>query len=190
MRAFFFPSSIFGGHEMMASKIVKQLSLIENSGDILVVVNRAIYKEVRAHCGERCRFEVIHFFQTRFENVLGFFNPWLYIKYIRYLFFLKGIKFVTIINGGLSANHCTTLALLLACKTLGLKSSIYYPMFHSAAEVGLSGIKARSYMNAASRTVYLTDLFITIDNIWAERLLLNFPIAIKKTIRIVHNYVE
>lgn len=188
VKVFVFSSAIFGGHEMMAAKIVNAV-LSTTSDRVKVLVNNEIFSKIKGVLVEGADIEIVQFKQRRFENLLGWFNPFIYQDVFRFLkYFPSSVSGVVLINGGLCANHATTLSIIILAKIKKIKICVYYPMYHDQYELGLSILKANSYNRACSRVVSLSDEFITIDEVWRKRLIEVFG-AYNVKVRVINNYI-
>ncbi|RZR26583.1 glycosyltransferase [Vibrio vulnificus] len=188
MKIFVFSSSIYGGHEMMAIKIINALFL---RGDIkiLVIVNDKISDNVLDVLNPEIDFKKFSFRQRNFENVMGWINPFIYYDCFKlYKLLAKPAGEMIVINGGVSASHSNTLSLLLFSKAFKLKTCIYFPMYHSSKELGLSLAKSISYTRACKRVVNFVDNFITIDSLWKDRLITAFDVC-ETRVKVIHNYI-
>ncbi|EME0158843.1 glycosyltransferase [Vibrio vulnificus] len=188
MKIFAFPSSIYGGHEMMAVKIINALFLRENI-KILVIVNDNICDKILDVLNPEIDLKKFSFRQRRFENVMGWINPFIYYDCFKlYKLLAKPVGEMIVINGGVSASHSNTLSLLLFSKAFKLRTCVYFPMYHSSKELGLSLAKSISYTRACERVIKFTDNFVTIDGLWKDRLIRFFDVC-ETRVKVIHNYI-
>lgn len=171
---------------MMAAKIAHELA-VSSDTKVLLIVNNKIYKMLYSICGDSCKYVSFDFNERKFESVLGFLNPFLYLTLLKLFRVCSVCSSLTLVNGGITANHSSTLAILLICKFRNIPSYLYYPMIHSPTELGLTNFRKISYNRAIKRIVKIRPNFITIDAIWAKRL--NVMYGCEDKISIIHNYI-
>jgi glycosyltransferase involved in cell wall biosynthesis len=186
MNVFIFSSTVFGGHEMMAAKIVNAVLLTSSVG-VKVLVSKEIYNKLISVLDESVEVQIVNFKQRRFENLLGLFNPFIYQDLFRFSKYIdSNVSKLIFVNGGICANHATTLSFMALAKFKKIFTCVYYPMFHDQNELGLSFVRGLSYNRACARVVNLSDEFVTIDEFWRTRLLDVFG---NRNVKIIHNYV-
>lgn len=169
MRAFVFPSAVFGGHEVMTLKIIREL--LADNQSLYCIVNESNEKLIAELARLNVNFELCRFSDTKWDMVFG--NSSLKVR--------RGVNFfarklrelhlthIVIINGNAVANHSTTLALANVCKKCRVRVTMYIPMLHSSKELGLSRTKAIVYKAALRRSMAAVTDVITISQTWRAR---------------------
>ncbi|MUK92260.1 glycosyltransferase [Aliivibrio fischeri] len=173
----------------MAAKIVNVVNSI-SPNITKVLVNREIFVRLTNVLDDSIEVQPVDFKQTKLENLLGWSNPFVYYNFLRFSKFIDSkIDKLIFINGGITACHATTLSLFILAKLNKITTCVYYPMYHNDTELNLSYFKSISYNKATTRIIRLSDEFITIDEVWRERLLTTFGYK-KVNVGVIHNYIE
>jgi len=170
MILFIFPSTTFGGHEKMASIMIKSLikggiipiqCIISDENDLLSVELQAI----------GANFTTAVFPSSKLDLILGYFS----LRLIRAFYWtylnINNNTHVILVNGNVVANHRISLAVALYCRIVGRRCSMYLPMIHTSEELDLPYLKGLFYRIAMNRSLCsVTDIW-TIDKVWADRIL-------------------
>lgn len=185
MTAFIFPSDTFGGHEIMALKMIR---LLRNQKiDVHCHVSHRNRRLIEKLKEADATVHLASFYNSRFDHVLGFLNPWILVN-IYQLRLAKGRhQHLILVNGSAIANHGTTLAVAFYAWFYGMRCSMYIPMLHTAQELGLNIIKTQLYDASVRRSLKLMSDIWTIDNVWSDRVL----IANRRSkTYVIRNFVE
>lgn len=186
MHCFVFGSRTFGGHEMMAARIVNQV--LDAGGLARILSTPAQIEQLRSRLRPSAEFVLLRHSERRLESMPGWLNPRVYTASRELQAALHGCQTLTMVNGGLTANHALTLAASCAARRAGAQAWIYFPMLHDTDELGLQGLRAASYRRAQNRVAAAFDHFVTIDALWRERLLARAERSLD--VRIIHNHLD
>lgn len=169
----------------MAAKIVREVA--ENFGMVRIIAPQSQIDRLREHL-PLFDYVPIRHQERRFESLSGYLNPNFYAASLELRAAIRGATSLTVINGGLTANHTLTLAAARASRYEGVPANLYYPMLHNVNELSLRGLRSLSYRTALRRVTAAFDHFITIDEIWRDRTL---KIARRQLdIRVIHNLLD
>jgi glycosyltransferase involved in cell wall biosynthesis len=164
---FIFPGEVVGGHEMMAIKI---MSVLKNGAkQVVIISSRSMYARLVQYIGEEFELLEAKFTTFRFESTLGYLNPAFFKNRVEAKRVVTGFDSVTVVLGGVNANHSTVLAIGSACAALGVDSRIYIPMFHFPHEMEVKALTGLSNRLSAMRVLRRINKVLTIDEFWAER---------------------
>lgn len=185
MLAFIFPSDTFGGHEIMSHKIIQ--SLQNQRINVHCYVSHSNKRLVERLKGDQITIHLMRFYNSKFDRLLGFLNPWIAVNIYQLRSIKDQYKHVIVVNGNAVSNHGTTLAVAFLSSVYKIRSSMYIPMIHTASELGLSTIKALFYEASIRRALNsVSDIWI-IDNEWRDRVLC---ISNKFKTYVIKNWVE
>jgi glycosyltransferase involved in cell wall biosynthesis len=186
MHSFIFGSSTFGGHEMMAAMIIREIS--DASGAVRVIAPSIQINQLRERLPQGIDYVLLSHRSRRFELLCGKLNPYYLSAMLEIQKLIKGSTSITVVNGGITANHTLTLATAQAAKLESIPAMIYYPMLHNSDEMSLKGVRSFNYHAAQRRIFNSFNLFVTIDDIWRQRLiaLTRRPIDVK----LIHNLID
>lgn len=187
MRAFVFPSAVFGGHEVMALKIIREL--LADTQSMYCIVNQSNEKLIAELTGLNVKFEPSRFSDTKWDMVFGSLNlkVWRGVDFFARKIRELNLTHIVIINGNAVANHSTTLALARICKKTRVRVTMYIPMLHSSKELGLSRAKAIVYKAALRRSMAAVTDVITISQTWRERAR---PFKANENLFVIQNLVQ
>jgi glycosyltransferase involved in cell wall biosynthesis len=183
---FIFGSNTFGGHEMMAAKIISEVN--KSFGSVRVIAPRNCIEMLKERLPPNIEF-IEHMYRARrFELLLGSLNPRLGKLRESLRKVILGSNSVTIVSGGLTADHALALAAAQLAKLEKIMIRMYYPMLHSPNEMGLKRARGITYLAAQRRIAKAYDCFVTIDDIWRQRLI---DIAGRSLdVHLIHNFLE
>ena len=183
---FIFPGEVLGGHEMMAAKIL--LTLKQSAKQVVIVSSRTMHAKLVQFIGEDFECVEARFTSFRFESTLGYFNPAYFKNKAEARRVVGGFQSVTVILGGVNANHSTILAIGSACAELGVDSRIYIPMFHFPHEMEVKALTGLSNRLSARRVLRCIDKVLTIDEFWAQRVS-QFAKRADLKLEVIHNFL-
>lgn len=187
MKVFIFGSPGFGGHEIMAIKILRVV--LERGTCVTCFVNDANSRLLEELCKLDVNVMRFPFVESKLDLVFGSANPYcvsLAVTMRRELQ-ARNAQHVILINGNAVANHRATLGILQACKRLSVRSTVYIPMVHTAAELGLPRSKALFYTRAVKRGIGLSSDVLVISETWKKRVEWLCP---AQSTYVVHNLVD
>jgi len=186
MHSFIVGSSTFGGHEMMAAKIIREV--MESVGPVRIITPPAQIERLQGRLPSGAEYVPLQHKERRLESLAGYLNPHLYRASLELRAAIRGTASLTLVNGGLTANHTLTLAAAWVARHENVPAQVYYPMLHDTHELLLGSLRSTSYRAAQRRVVKAFDLFITIDELWRDRLLTSAERPLD--VRIIHNLLE
>lgn len=186
IHCFVLASNTFGGHEMMATKIIREVA--DNLGPARIIGTQTQIDFLRERLPIGIDYVLLQHKERRFESFLGYLNPY-FLGALRELRkAIRGAASMTIVNGGLTANHTLTLAAGRAARYESVLSAVYFPMLHDASELSLGKLRAISFRLARRRVASAFNFFITIDGVWRDRLLVAEGRSLD--VRVIHNLLE
>ncbi len=187
MKVFVFGSPDFGGHEIMAIKILRVV--LRNNANVFCFVNSSNSRLLEELDKLEVKVKCVNFRSSKIDLILGFANPLIICLSIYMRRELKKVsaEHVIIVNGNAVANHRLTLGVVLACKKLSVRSTVYVPMLHTSVELALSRFKSFFYMRAVKRGVALSTDVLVISETWKQRVEWFSP---KQSTIVVHNLVD
>ena len=186
MHSFIVGSSTFGGHEMMAAKIIREVT--DSVGPVRVIAPPAQIDLLRERLPSGADFVPLQHQERRFESLSGYLNPGLHAASRELRTAIRDSASLTLVNGGLTANHTLTLAAARAARREGVPAWVYYPMLHDTRELALGGLRSIGYRAAQRRVVAAFSGFTTIDELWRERLLARAGRPLD--VRVIHNLLD
>lgn len=186
MHSFIVGSSTFGGHEMMASKIIREV--MDSVGSVRIIAPPAHIESLQERLPSGATYVPLQHQERRFESLSGYLNPYLYKASRELRMAIRGSASLTLVNGGLTANHTLTLAAAQAARLESMPARVYYPMLHDTRELSLGGLRSISYRAAQRRVAAVFNLFITIDELWRDRLLARAGRPLD--VRVIHNLLD
>lgn len=186
MHSFIFGSSTFGGHEMMAAKIIGEV--MDSVGPVLLIAPPAQIQRLRERLPPGVTYVPLQHQERRFESLSGYLNPRLHGVSKELRTAIRGTASLTLVNGGLTANHTLTLAAAQAARHERVPARVYYPMLHDTRELSLGSFRSISYRAAQRRVASAFDHFITIDELWRDRLLARAGRPLD--VQVIHNLLD
>lgn len=186
---FVFPGDTVGGHEMMAAKI---LNVLAASGkNLKIISSRLMYEKLSKRINPEFNIEFIeaNFLSFRFESALGYWNPVYARNKTEANRVIDKLKSVTLVIGGINANHNVVLAVCRVAKRLNVETRIYIPMFHYPREMEVGFLTGMSNLLSAKRVLNNTNKVLTIDEFWADRVV-KFASRPELSVQIVHNFLN
>lgn len=183
---FIFPGEMVGGHEMMAAKII--CALKRGLKQVAIISSRSMYAKLVQYLGEEFEFVEARFTTFRFESTIGYLNPAYFKNKTEAKRVAHGFNSMTIILGGVNANHSTVLGIGSACAALGVESRIYIPMFHFPHEMEVKVLTGWSNRLSAMRVLKHIDKIVTIDEFWADRVS-KFAGRESLKVQVIHNFL-
>lgn len=186
MHSFIVGSRTFGGHEMMAAKIIREV--MGSVGSVRVIAPPAQIERLSERLPVGANYLRLEHQERRLESISGYLNPRLRAATQELRSAIKGSASVTVVNGGITANHTLTLAASKAAQSEGMPAWLYYPMLHDTRELALKGLRSISYRAAERRVTAAFSQFTTIDELWRDRLLARTRKPID--VRVIHNLLD
>ena len=171
---------------MMAAKIIREV--IDNVGPVRIIAPLFQIERLREHIPFGASYVPLRYQERRFELLSGYLNPCLLKVSQELKKAIRGSASLTLVNGGLTANHTLSLATSLVAQRENIPVFVYYPMLHHSHELSLRGLRSISYRAAQRRVMAAFKSFITIDEIWRDRLLETARQSLD--VRVIHNLLE
>lgn len=182
MMTFVFPGDSFGGHEIMAFKMIQSLQKQKTPVHCLVSHRNARLIERLTQAGVPVRLAA--FYNSKLDHVLGYFNPWILAN----IYQLRRVKDpLVLVNGTAILNHATTLAAAFHAWLYGMRCSLYIPMLHTARELDMNPVKTHFYDASVRRALKSMSDIWTIDRVWSDRVMKSCSTC--KTY-VIRNFVE
>jgi glycosyltransferase involved in cell wall biosynthesis len=183
---FIFAGEVVGGHEMMAAKILRALK--RAAKQVVIISSRSMHAKLVQFIGEDFEWVEAQFTTFRFESTLGYFNPAYFKNKVEAKRVVAGLQSVTVVLGGVNANHSTVLAIGNTCAVMGVNSRIYIPMFHFPHEMEVKALTGFSNRLSAMRALSCINTVLTIDEFWAQRVR-QFANRANLNVQVIHNFL-
>lgn len=158
---FIFPSSILGGHELMAIEIIKDFLKINVNIDIYIEPNNKDLKDIFDKLSEKITKFELPFEKRRLESISAFFDPvYMYKvrKFIKENFQNVKNQSVIIVQGDIEIGS----SYVVAAKDENIKIISYIPFTHTKKKMNKRFFIIRDFLD--SKLYKLINNYITIYN--------------------------